>query len=162
MWRDIESKVEPPLLGKCRGRHGKKKEGTWRGTKLESFKEGKNHELLAWYCYITSIADSKRSGSEISPTQAVQQSQSYEPSQAIVQSGGDNRKGANNAFKRQKSSGSWSICEQRWFYLCLEVLNGRGKVLSRGRQLQHKSALLRQKNIKSQTSSQGATRTEGV
>ncbi|KAH0694033.1 hypothetical protein KY285_021130 [Solanum tuberosum] len=41
-------------------------------------------------------------------------------------------------------------------------LKWKGKSAIIGRQLQHKSALLRQKNIKSQTSSQGATRTEGV
>ncbi|KAH0753339.1 hypothetical protein KY285_006487 [Solanum tuberosum] len=41
-------------------------------------------------------------------------------------------------------------------------LKWKGKSAITGRQLQHKSALLRQKNIKSQTSSQGATRTEGV
>ncbi|KAH0752770.1 hypothetical protein KY285_005918 [Solanum tuberosum] len=140
-------------------------------------------------------ASSKRSGKQKShSTPAVQQSQSSEPSQAIVQSDSGNRKGANNAIKRPRVVGHGVFVSKDGF-ICAEQgrsisrviksgaqeklissaivtgdlgyapskgLKWKGKSAITGRQLQHKSALLRQKNIKSQTSSQGATRTEGV
>ncbi|KAH0726517.1 hypothetical protein KY284_002382 [Solanum tuberosum] len=134
------------------------------------------------------FASSKRSGKQKShPTQAMQQSQSSEPSQAIVQSDSGNRKGANNAFKRPRVVGhgvfvskdgrsisrviksgaqekliSSAIVIGDLGYAPSNGLKWKGKSAITGRQLQHKSALLRQKNIKSQTSSQGAARTEGV
>ncbi|KAH0700952.1 hypothetical protein KY284_015167 [Solanum tuberosum] len=131
-------------------------------------------------------ASSKRSGKKKShPTQEVQQSQSSEPSQAIVQSDSGNRKGANSAFKRPRVVGHGVFVSKDGF-ICAEQgrsisrvikseaqkklissaivtgdlgyapskgLKWKGKSVITGRQLQHKSALLRQKNIKSQTSS---------
>ncbi|KAK6789587.1 hypothetical protein RDI58_013387 [Solanum bulbocastanum] len=89
-------------------------------------------------CYITSIRSSKRNGKQKShPTQVVQQSQSSEPSQAIVQSDSGNRKSANNAFKRPK-------------------------VVCHGVFVSKDDFICAEKNIKSQTSSQGASRTEGT
>ncbi|XP_019069536.1 uncharacterized protein [Solanum lycopersicum] len=131
---------------------------------------------------------SKRSDKQKShPPQAMQQSQSSEPFQAIVQSGSGNIKGANDAFKRPRVVG-YGVFVSKDGFICAEqgrsisrviksgaqeklissaVVTGdlgyapskglkwKGKSAITGSQLQYKSALLRQKNIKSQTSSQG-------
>uniref|UniRef100_M1B951 Uncharacterized protein n=1 Tax=Solanum tuberosum TaxID=4113 RepID=M1B951_SOLTU len=120
-------------------------------------------------------ASSKRSGKQKShPTQAVQQSQSSEPSQAIVQS--DSGKSISRVIKsgaQEKLISSAIVTGDLGYAPSIIVTGDLGYAPSKGlkwkgksaiteRQLQHKSALLRQKNIKSQTSSQGAARTEGV
>ncbi|XP_015169808.1 uncharacterized protein [Solanum tuberosum] len=91
MWPETSnSKVEPPLVRKIPGRPGikRKKELGEVPSSRKLPKRGKTGITTS-----QASASSKRSGKKKShPTQEVQQSQSSEPSQAIVQSDSGNRK----------------------------------------------------------------------
>lgn len=58
----------------------------------------------------------------------MQQSQSSEPSQAIVQSDSGNRKGANNAFKRPRVVGHGVFVSKDGF-ICAEVKTRVNKLI---------------------------------
>ncbi|KAG5570133.1 hypothetical protein H5410_059899 [Solanum commersonii] len=79
-------------------------------------------------------ASSKRSGKQKShPTQAVATISIFEPSQAIVQSDSDNRKGANNAFKRQRVVGHGVFVSKDGF-ICAEQERSISRVIKIGAQ----------------------------